>query len=287
MRLQLLVLLAASFTMATPAIAQEIVTETESQESSTSELFIANQTSAADLGTEISADQTSFKYNLNNLENTTAETSEIAQGFGSLYTRTGGVYIGGTIGPMFTNLTNYLNTTTKEENILNTGFGGSVFVGYQFNDHWGADAEYVTIGGSLTDEADTYFKDANIYSDVTDTGYTASAVMANARYIIPIGGSENNPAKFSVFVSPGIGFGNFSIDYDQKYDQTTLTNKTVENAFALQIKAGAAYRFNYGFEAFAQLRYLAMPGVLSKDITGTEDKTFSSFSPEFGVRFRF
>ncbi len=457
-----MLLLAASFTMAMPAFANEITLETPSSETSSEELLLVNKSVASDLGGEITPDQTVFNTNPEQPDFNRENNRQLSQGFGSLYTRTSAWYVGGSLGAIFPGNVNFdgahawkdygdfvndpglkegfttseiprsdgttyqeivpeayksqiqefdftaavgssfvmtsempvdeqgnfipytsstasqqasfltsggdpntltfdrdvipidhdgdgqptykfENNTTKItgaddpdndgdkvdntkdlifgnqftdkeiEDVLSTGFGGSIFGGYEFNKQWAVDLEVALQGGGLTDEGKKdynsnqafinqyYGQENGLQEDEGTQNYFVSAITINPRFTIPLGETETKPAKWSIFISPGIGLGTYSwqqgvatISGINERTGELVVGEVVDynlskTSVAFQVKAGAAYRFNYGFEVFGQLRYLVIPDVIqyTKDDLSIDSKTYSAFSPEVGLRFRF
>lgn len=165
-------------------------------------------------------------------------------------------YVGATGGAVFP-------TFGNDEVDFDPAFGGSVFGGVQFNKNLAIDGEFVGFTGSFED------KSFNIDGD-----YSGWGIFVNPRFILPLGSDAEN-AKFSLFVSPGIGFSQFNVNDG--------TEDFSDSSFALQVKAGANFKISKNFDIFLQGRYM---NLLDLTFVPT-DGDVSFFSPELGFTYKF
>jgi opacity protein-like surface antigen len=269
--------LAAVLVIASPSIASEVApvsdsaTDTFNSEfvKSTNEAFTAS-TSAESLGTFEVKGRINPTFTENNSK------TEIAQfdSYGYGYEKESGVYVGGNLGVFFPNFGDGLGD--EVDDAAKTGFGGSIFGGYQFNKNWGVDLEFGLIGGGFDED------ELNVNS-LDDVDYSGWALMVNPRYTIPFT-SNGSESKLSAFISGGIGIAKGEIDGTVNIDGKTVDfSDQSDTSFAWQIKGGLGYQFTDKLDGFVQLRYLSITEIDS-DI---DDSSLSFFSPEIGVKYSF
>ncbi len=195
--------------------------------------------------------------------------TEISQGFGGYDDDDDGrgVYLGGSLGLFNPNLEDDI-----ADEFIETGFGGSIFLGYQFNKNWSADVEVVLFGGDFDEDEILERLDPDLDDIGVDVDYSVFALFFNPRLTFPLGKNQNQ--KWSLFLSPGIGFGNASADIGAiEFEGDT--------SFAFQIKGGIGYKISRKIDIFVQARYLNV----TETVEDIDDSGFSSFSPELGVKF--
>jgi opacity protein-like surface antigen len=267
--------LAAVLAIASPSIASEVApvsdsaTDTFNSEfvKSTNEAFTAS-TSAESLGTF----EVKGEINPTFTEKTT--NTEVAQ-FG-IYDSDpeSGVYVGGSLGIFFPNFGDGFGN--RVDDAAKTGFGGSIFGGYQFNKNWGVDLEFALVGGGFDED------ELNV-PNVDDVDYSAWALMVNPRYTIPFT-SNGSVSKLSAFISGGIGIAKGKIDGTVNIDGRTVDfSDQSDTSFAWQIKGGLGYQFTDKLDGFIQLRYLD----ITKIDSDIDNSGLSFFSPEIGVKYSF
>jgi opacity protein-like surface antigen len=267
--------LAAVLAIASPSIASEVApvsdsaTDTFNSEfvKSTNEAFTAS-TSAESLGTF----EVKGEINPTFTEKTT--NTEVAQ-FG-IYDSDpeSGVYVGGGLGIFFPNFGDGFGN--RVDDAAKTGFGGSIFGGYQFNKNWGVDLEFALVGGGFDED------ELNV-PNVDDVDYSAWALMVNPRYTIPFT-SNGSVSKLSAFISGGIGIAKGKIDGTVNIDGRTVDfSDQSDTSFAWQIKGGLGYQFTDKLDGFIQLRYLD----ITKIDSDIDNSGLSFFSPEIGVKYSF
>ena len=112
-------------------------------------------------------------------------------------------YIGGNLGIFL-----------PSEDALDTGFGGSILGGYNFNQYLSTDLEFLFYaGGTETD----------------DLGYNFLGFLANVTGKYPFNQTRNNSPY--VFGTAGLGYGRFAFTGDASGDDTD------ESGFAFQLKS--------------------------------------------------
>jgi opacity protein-like surface antigen len=263
--------------IASPSIASEVAPVSDSATDtfnsgfvkSTNEAFTAS-TSAESLGTF------EVKGGINPTFTENNSKTEIAQfdSYGYGYEKESGVYVGGNLGVFFPNFGDGLGD--EVDDAAKTGFGGSIFGGYQFNKNWGVDLEFGLIGGGFDED------ELNVNS-LDDVDYSGWALMVNPRYTIPFT-SNGSESKLSAFISGGIGIAKGEIDGTVNIDGKTVDfSDQSDTSFAWQIKGGLGYQFTDKLDGFVQLRYLSITEIDS-DI---DDSSLSFFSPEIGVKYSF
>lgn len=149
-------------------------------------------------------------------------------------------YVGTTLGLFFPN-----------EDFVNTGFGGNLYVGAKFNRYFATDLESVSIFGS-TDYDDNYW---------------ARGLFLNPRFILPF---DNKADSSSLYISPGIGISQ-AVSIDDGYIYTDDVH------FTWQIKGGLTFPLIRNLDLFGQLRYVSQ----------TADDTVDFFGTEIGIDFQF
>jgi len=143
-----------------------------------------------------------------------------------------------------------------DDEIGNTGFGGSVFAGAKWNQYIGTDLEFIYLfGGTEFDSLD----------------YSVLGVSLNPRFFIPLSNNDLGDTA-TIFISPGLGFSTLEVNVDDLgisfEDETRLT---------WQIKAGLSVPFQKKFKGFFQVRYADQ----------FEENTTSFFGTEVGVSVDF
>ena len=135
--------------------------------------------------------------------------------------------------------------------ILDNGFGGSIFIGGRWNKYLATDLEFVYLtGGTMFDDVD----------------YSVWGLAINPRFIIPF--TENtNSASF--YISPGLGISSAEVDNIFYEDKTRLT---------WQVKVGFTIPIQEKYNIFLQGRY-ASPF--------EEEETIGFFGTELGFSVNF
>jgi len=178
------------------------------------------------------------------------------------------VYLGGTVGFFLPSDSDEfdLDNADFDSIDLDTGFGGSGYVGYKFNNFLSADLEFLVFGGN---------------SEPFDSDYTAAGFFINPRYTLPIGGNPN--ASPFIFASPGIGVAGvgFGDDIEEQISADGLNT-----GVALQIKAGAGLPLSESIDVIGQARYFNAFSVYEISDADDDDQGFSSFSLEAGLNFK-
>jgi hypothetical protein len=178
------------------------------------------------------------------------------------------VYLGGTVGFFLPSDIDDIQTDNEDFDFdsinSKTGFGGSAYLGYKFNNFLGADLELLAFGGK---------------ADPFDSSYTAAGFFINPRYTLPIGGNPN--ASPYVFVSPGIGVAGvgFGDDIEDRIDKDNLNT-----GVALQLKAGGGLPLSESIDVFGQARYFNAFKVYES--SDNDNQGFSSLSLEAGLNFK-
>lgn len=167
-------------------------------------------------------------------------------------------YAGITLGAFFPdqNLSdeqeNFLVNLIGTDDILNTGFGGSIFIGAKWNKYVGTDLEFIYLGGS---------------TEFDDVDYSVWGLAINPRFFIPFTRDANS---ISLFISPGLGISTAELDRENINfeDETRLT---------WQIKAGLSFPIQEQYNAFLQVRYASQ----------FEEDTINFFGTEIGFSINF
>ena len=154
-------------------------------------------------------------------------------------------YMGASLGAFF-----------PDEELADTGFGGSIFLGANFNQYISLELEAGLLGGGTE-------------LDIAD--YSVWALFINPRFNLPLDANSQD-AKVSLFVSPGIGISQAEIDIDE-FDLEVED----ETRFTIQVKAGIEYDISRNNSLFLQGRY----------VTQTAENTIDFFSVEAGTKFTF
>ncbi len=244
--------LAAVLAIASPSIASaevapvsETATNTFKSEfvQSNNEAFTAS-TSAESLGTFESQKQ------INPTFSEDSNKTEVAQYGDTAEAKSTGIYVGGNLGFFFPLYSN-----------VDSGFGGGGYVGYKFNEKWGAEIDLGYVGADL------------------DNGYDVSLqnfyVLPTARYTIPFGSND----KWTANVGVGLGFASRSYGGDDGDDLDG------DSYFTLQVKGGVSYKFNPKLEAFGQVRWINM---FDSAINYYGESDSGGFiSPELGIQYNF
>ena len=148
---------------------------------------------------------------------------------------------------------------------IESGFGGSAYAGYRFNNFLSTDLEFV----AFTGDAEPF-----------DSSYTSVGFFVNPRYTLNLGINSN--ASPYVFVSPGIGVAGVGFGDDL---ESQISDDGLNTGVALQIKAGGGLPLSQSVDVFGQARYLNAFKVY--EISSTDDEQgFSSFSLEAGLNFK-
>ena len=147
-------------------------------------------------------------------------------------------FIGGTIGAFF-----------PTDEFANTGFGGSIFTGANFNRNIGADIEFGYLGGG---------------TDFDDIDYSLWAIFIGPKFMLPLTNKENSSY---LYLTPGIGVSQAEVDVD---DIASFEDST---RFSYQGKLGISFPVSNRVESFAQARYAAQ----------ASGDTVDFFSSEFGI----
>ncbi len=192
-------------------------------------------------------------------------------------------YAGGTLGVFFpSEIDNFNvgvlgagNVTTLQTVDPGTGFGGSIYGGYQFSDLIGADIEgFVSFG------------DAEPF----DSSYTSYGFFVNPRFTYTL--DPDNTDSIYLFASPGIGLA--GINFKDDLSDALGDDSDSGTGFALQIKAGAGYPVSDSIDIIAQARYFNAFNAIETTqfgqggtVSQTEDKDFNAFSIEAGANFKF
>lgn len=152
---------------------------------------------------------------------------------------------------------------------LNTGFGGSLFVGAKLDKNIGTDLEFVLLGGG---------------TEFDDLGYSQWGLFINPRFILPLTNQENS---IFFFVSPGLGLSKGKLNYDIP-DEVAEELGTEEGlsvsleddiSFTWQIKLGLSFPLDERgrWRGFTQGRY----------VNPTGENTINVLSAEVGVALEF
>ena len=143
-------------------------------------------------------------------------------------------YIGATLGAFF-----------PDTDVLNTGFGISLYGGVRFNEYVATDIEIDLLGGGTIE---------------SDVAYGVFAAFINPRFIFPFNDKENSA---SAYFSPGIGISALGVgDGD-----VTVTDDT---RLTWQAKVGISAPVRRRLSIFGQVRYASQFEEDTVDFLGTE-----------------
>ena len=184
-------------------------------------------------------------------------------------------YGGGTLGVFFPS---EIENTDIDPS---TGFGGSIYGGYKFNNFISVDTEFLIFSG-----------DSDV--ETVDGSFTSWSIFLNPRFTYAF--NQNSERSPYIFASPGVGFGRGSLGGDVA-DTIEEVNDgdTSGDGLAIQAKAGIGFPISDRVDLIGQARYTNIFGV-SEDVpelengipTGeTEDRDISTFGVEFGLNFKF
>ena len=174
-----------------------------------------------------------FSPTIDNTEETTSSTQQVRG------------YAGVSFGAFF-----------PDEELADTGFGGSIFLGADFNKYVGLELEAGLLGGG---------------TELNIADYSVWALFINPRFSLPLD-TNSEESKVTLFVSPGIGISQAEIDIDE-FDLEVED----ETRFTIQVKAGIEYDISRSNSLFIQGRYT----------TQTAENTIDFFSIEAGTKFMF
>ena len=163
-------------------------------------------------------------------------------------------YIGGSLGAFF-----------PDSDFGDTGFGGSIFLGANFNKNIGLELETILLGGGTE-------------LDIAD--YSAWALFINPRFNLPLDANSQD-AKISLFLSPGIGISQAEIDIDE-FDLEAED----ETRFTIQVKAGIEYNISRSNSIFVQGRYVTQT-LGNSEYFSIDTYSNEFFSVEAGTKFSF
>lgn len=177
-------------------------------------------------------------------------------------------YLGGTVGFFLPSDSDDfdLDNADFDSIDIDTGFGGSAYIGYKLNNFLSADLELLAFTGN---------------AEPFDSDYTSLGFFINPRYTLPIGGNPN--ASPFVFLSPGIGVAGvgFGDDIEEQISEDGLNT-----GVALQVKAGAGLPLSESIDVIGQARYFNAFSVYEISDTSDDEQGFSSFSLEAGLNFK-
>lgn len=201
-------------------------------------------------------------------------------------TRSSGIdkkyYAGGTLGIFFPSEVDDFQIGIQSGGVTDlqtvdpgTGFGGSIYGGYQFSERIGGDVEAFVFGGD---------------SDPLDSSYTSYGFFVNPRFTYTI--DPNNSQSLYVYASPGIGIA--GVDFGDEISDASGVEDASGTGFALQGKVGVGYPVSDTIDIIGQARYFNAFNVIevtefgaAGEVTETEDKGFDAFSIEAGVNVKF
>ena len=149
--------------------------------------------------------------------------------------------------------------TGFDEDILETGFGGSVFIGGRWNKYFATDLEFIYLGGGTV---------------VDDIDYSVWGLAINPRFIIPFT-DKSNSASF--YISPGLGISSAEVDIEINDDGLENVSYEDETRLTWQIKAGFTIPIQERYNIFLQGRYASQ----------FEEDTVSFFGTELGFSVNF
>ncbi|MDJ0688206.1 MAG: outer membrane beta-barrel protein [Xenococcaceae cyanobacterium MO_188.B32] len=180
----------------------------------------------------------------------------------------------------FTGLEDFLGV--EDPNLdLDTGFGGTIFLGAKFNKNFGADIEFSLLGGG-TEIENLEFNLLEGGTVTEDVNYSVWGLFINPRFILPLADRDNS---VSIFISPGIGISKAKLNLDIP-DELAEENGVEEGlsisleddiSFTWQIKLGLSLPINNKYNGFAQVRY----------VNPTGENTVDFFSTEAGLAINF
>lgn len=150
-------------------------------------------------------------------------------------------YIGATLGAFFPNT-----------DVLDTGFGISLYGGARFNRYLATDLEIDLLGGGIVE---------------SDVSYGVFAAFINPKFIFPFSEKEKSA---SVYFSPGIGISALGVGDGN----ITVTDDT---RLTWQAKAGISTPVSRRLNIFGQVRYADQ----------FEEDTINFFGTELGLNFEF
>ncbi|WP_158260613.1 outer membrane beta-barrel protein [Pleurocapsa sp. CCALA 161] len=191
-------------------------------------------------------------------------------------------YVGGTLGIFFPSEIDNFNVpvtaggnTTLQRVNPGTGFGGSIYGGYNFSELISADAEALI-----------YFGNA----DPLDGSYRSFNFFVGPKFTYTL--DKTNDQSLYIFASPGIGVGNVNFGGDLG-DALSDDSGT---GFALQVKAGVGYPVSDKVDIIGQARYTNIFGAFDVPQIGengtvvqgeTDSKGVDAFGLQIGAQYNF
>ena len=182
------------------------------------------------------------------------------------------IYIGGTLGLFFPGEFEELEVVSdgeRESVDPGTGFGGSLYAGYNFSEMIGADLELVVFGAGA--------------EPLDDSGLAAVGFFINPRFTLAF--SKDNPKSPYAYVSPGLGI--VGLGFDDEIDDQYTGDDLSGSGLGLQLKAGVGYPLSESFSLFGQARYLGSFNnieIIQAD-GDEEDIGLGSLGLEAGINF--
>lgn len=113
-----------------------------------------------------------------------------------------------------------------------TGFGGRVFAGYNFNQYLGLETNYASLGKK---------KYANSYFPITSGEYTLNALSFVGKVYLPL--SDDSPLNIYGLVGGAEMFGKY------KYDHSWFGRNITESGFVPTAGLGVSYELSQRFTA--------------------------------------
>lgn len=180
------------------------------------------------------------------------------------------IYLGGTVGLFLPSESDEFTLDNSDFDFdsidPDSGFGGSGYIGYKFNNFLSADLELLAFGGN---------------AEPFDSDYTSLGFFVNPRYTLPIGSNPN--ASPFIFVSPGIGVAGVGFGDDIE-DQ--ISEDGLNTGVALQLKGGVGLPLSESIDIIGQARYFNAFSVYEISDANDDEQGFSSVSLEAGLNFK-
>ena len=201
------------------------------------------------------------------------------------------VYLGATLGLAFPGELDELQVSENEDIIIvdgvqvtgidseavnpGTGFGGSLFAGFNFSEAIGADLELFVFGGGA--------------DPIDDAAFAAVGFFINPRYTLKF--DKDNTKSLYAYVSPGLGIVSAGLSDEIEDDLIgEVDDDNSDGVFGaglgLQLKAGVGLPLSETFHLFGQARYFNGFNIFeveSEENGDSENQGFSSLGLEAGI----
>jgi len=156
-----------------------------------------------------------------------------------------------------------------------TGFGGSIFGGYNFTDLISAEAE-ASLGFGSNDEEVAGGQEI-------DGSYTLFTIFVGPRFTYTI--DKGNDRSPYVFATPSIGFGALNIGDDVGDRIEDAGTDSSGGGFGIQGKIGAGYPVSDKLDLIGQAKYSRIFSIV--EVADGDDEGLGTFGIDAGLSYKF